>query len=346
MARTDSLIYRSTPTQDLAVVYLARHAEGAAAVRRFAASYQRHSAGIAHDLVILRKGFPADAAALNELLAALPGTQLDVSDEGFDISAYAAAASQLPHRHLVFLNTFSEIAADDWLRKLYDAVSDASVGAAGAAGSYESALTSMRRLKKGLFLAQSQFTPSLSILRSPFQFIRRLLPKHLSRYLVNLLIGRLMARRDKVDDSSFPDADFEAFWIEQTTAEGTYDYLSAMPEFPNPHLRTNGFIIERRLFLNLVPDAIASKTQSYLFESGAESLTAQLLRRGLKVVVVGRDGVNYDIDQWARSRTYRLGDQSNLLIHDNQTRAYENLDSVGKATFAAMAWGEAPTPQR
>ncbi|MET0221759.1 MAG: hypothetical protein ABW213_13975 [Tardiphaga sp.] len=323
---------------DIALVYLARYAEGAAPITRFVASYQRHRAGVAHDLIVVRKGFPAGASDAAGALSSLDALTIAIGDEGIDISAYAVAAQQLPHRQIAFLNTFSEIAADDWLQKLQHALADPSVGAAGATGSYESPRTSMRRLKMGLFRAQSSFAPSLSRLRVVFQFVRRLLPKHLSRYLVNRLISRLVTH--DAPATSAPDPAFEAFWIKETQADGTYDDLNGIPDFPNPHLRTNGFMIDRELFLALLPPMITTKGASYLFESGAECLTAQLLRRRKKVVVVGGDGTSYDIAEWPQSRTFRLGDQSNLLIHDNQTRAFAALPRSGRAAFTAMAWGD------
>jgi hypothetical protein len=292
-----------------------------------------------HDLVVVLKGFPAGASDAAAHLLSLNATTIAISDEGIDISAYAVAARQLPHRRIAFLNTFSEIAADDWLLKLQRPFNHPSVGAAGATGSYESPRTSMRRLKMGLFRAQNSFAPSLGRLRGVFQFMRRMLPKHLSRYLVNQLISRLVTR-DPPSAASAPDPAFEEFWIRETKADGTYDDLNGIPDFPNPHLRTNGFMIDRQLFLALLPQAIATKGASYLFESGPDGLTAQLLRQGKKVVVVGRDGTGYDIAEWPRSRTFRLGDQANLLIHDNQTRAFAALPRGGRAAFTAMAWGD------
>lgn len=152
-------------------------------------------------------------------------------DDGVDVTAYAFAAARLPHRLVVFLNSFSEIASDDWLAKLRSAYDEHGVGIAGATGSYESPRSSMRRLKKGLFLAQRKFSLSSTYFRGVFQFVRRMLPKHFSRYLVNKLISRLTASAGKSTDA--PDADFEAFWARETKAEGRYEYFQAMPDYPN-----------------------------------------------------------------------------------------------------------------
>src|SRR4051794_16656181 len=79
----------------IAVVYLARHAEGADPVRRFIDSYRRHPAGVAHDLVIVWKGFPNNDPAGSEQKAVFDGSEhrsITMSDEGFDITAYKLAA--------------------------------------------------------------------------------------------------------------------------------------------------------------------------------------------------------------------------------------------------------------
>lgn len=47
----------------IAVVYLATFAEGVAPVRKFIDSYKRRRGGIAHDLVIVWKGFPNNDSA-------------------------------------------------------------------------------------------------------------------------------------------------------------------------------------------------------------------------------------------------------------------------------------------
>lgn len=325
---------------DLAVVYLARFAEGARPIAKFVESYIRHPAGIAHDLVVVRKGFPSGSTEQDDLLAACRPHAITISDDGFDITAYAQAAAQLPHDYVVFLNTFSEIVADDWLLHLRTALADPSIGIAGATGSYESLHSSMKRLKKGLYLTQKQFLPSPARMRRAFQFVRKLLPREVSKRLVARIISHFAVAANKVSDDNFSDADFEAFWVRETRNDGTYDYLHAIPKFPNPHLRSNAFLMRRQLFLDVLPPSITTKTESYLFESGTDGLSQQVLSRGLKMVVVGRGGTIYDVEYWPESGTFRLGDQPNLLVHDNQTRAYDELNSSGKRAFADMTWNE------
>ena len=109
--------------------------------------------------------------------------------------------------------------------------------------------------------------------------------------------------------------------------------------FPNPHIRTNGFLIERELFLNLTFISIKKKYDAYRLESGRNGFTRQIMRKGLKPLVVDKNGEVYEIEKWKESSTFWIGSQENLLISDNQTRKYWEADSQQKKFFTFMAWG-------
>jgi hypothetical protein len=112
------------------------------------------------------------------------------------------------------------------------------------------------------------------------------------------------------------------------------------PAFPNPHIRSNGFMIRRERLLNLESAATPTKMDASLFESGVNSLTARVRRDGLAAIVVGRDGNGYDVPDWWKSGTFRLGDQRNLLIADNHTRAFEAMSQGARAAHARITWGD------
>ncbi len=111
------------------------------------------------------------------------------------------------------------------------------------------------------------------------------------------------------------------------------------PPFPNPHLRTNGFMLARELMLELDWPLSRSKLEALALESGRRSISRQVWERGLDVRVVGRDGVAYPSERWRESATFRSGDQRNLLISDNRTLQYEQADAAFKSTLERMAWG-------
>jgi hypothetical protein len=111
------------------------------------------------------------------------------------------------------------------------------------------------------------------------------------------------------------------------------------PPFPNPHLRTNGFMLERELMLDLDWPLAHSKLKALALESGRRSISRQVWKRGLDVRVVGRDGVAYPAERWRESATFRSGAQRNLLVADNRTLQYEQAEVAFKDTLERMAWG-------
>ena len=79
---------------------------------------------------------------------------------------------------------------------------------------------------------------------------------------------------------------------------------------------------------------------AYALESGKNSITNQVLRNGLKTLIVDRRGHAYLKEQWPESNIFWCGNQVNLLIADNQTRLYDKVDSKNKRKMTCLAWGE------
>jgi hypothetical protein len=107
--------------------------------------------------------------------------------------------------------------------------------------------------------------------------------------------------------------------------------------FPNPHLRTNGFAMERELILDLDWDTNLSREETVLLEGGRRSLTRQVRDRNYETLVVGRDGV-YSPECWRESATFRSGEQANLLLADNRTRHYQEAGQLTRRGLAWLAW--------
>ncbi|HQR44233.1 MAG TPA: hypothetical protein PLX97_16165, partial [Gemmatales bacterium] len=93
------------------------------------------------------------------------------------------------------------------------------------------------------------------------------------------------------------------------------------------------------IILRFWPSIVLSKQNAYLFENGKRNLTCKVLRMGLQVLVVGRDGRAYCKEDWLQSRTYRAGNQENLLVADNQTRLYAAADDQLRHRLTGAAWG-------
>jgi len=118
----------------------------------------------------------------------------------------------------------------------------------------------------------------------------------------------------------------------------------AYPRFPNPHIRTNAFMSKRTLFASLARP-ILTKHQAYRFESGWDGMTKSILAKGLRALVVGKDGRAYELEEWHQSRTFWSHDQENLLVRDNQTYKYDTADDDLKERLQTVAWGSRPMPQ-
>ena len=125
----------------IALFYLARGADAdhLASIRRFIKAYRSRPAGVAHELVVIFKGF-ASGGALDEARAAMSGAafrEVHTADESFDIGAYADALLRVSCERAAFLNTGSEPIASNWLGKLNAALSLPGMGLVGASGSFQ-----------------------------------------------------------------------------------------------------------------------------------------------------------------------------------------------------------------
>jgi hypothetical protein len=112
------------------------------------------------------------------------------------------------------------------------------------------------------------------------------------------------------------------------------------PQFPNPHVRSSSFVIARGLAEALDWPPPRRKQQALQLESGRAGLSAQVVARGMRLAVAGREGA-VEVADWPASRTFRSGAQENLLVADNRTRQYAEADPAERHRLAAMAWGDA-----
>jgi len=284
---------------------------------------------------------------LQEARSILDGVEyrgLELPDVGFDIGTYFEAARQVSNRHLVFLNTYCEISSDGWLSALSRYGLEDGVGVAGTMGSYESLRDSVQILKEVIRRNIGLGANYDRNVAHYFDFILR--PRHRRWYSP---AGGVVAPRR----SRFPLLSKVASAAAQLAGRpwlafrGTASIwpgaprfdVEQFPRFPNAHVRSNAFMIRRERWLEFAFQP-RRKIDTSLFESGPQSLTARLRASGLATVVVGADGRRYDVADWPGSRTFRLGDQANLLVHDNHTRAFEAMSPGARVAHAWMTWGD------
>ncbi|WP_152535496.1 hypothetical protein [Bradyrhizobium sp. Ai1a-2] len=286
-------------------------------MRLFLEGLRRFPAGAQYQLHVLFKGFP-DRQSLDRaqsLFKDVAFNSVEVDDFGYDIGSYLKAARQTPNRRLVFLNTFSVVRSANWLAHLSRALDRPNVGIAGATGSWLARPTSYE-------------VQVLLILNS------------FGRTATRLFNHDKTAQSDDVASQAAPrPVTTMRQALRYACAPVTYlNILRNYSRYPNPHIRTNAFMIERELFLSLKFPRLTTKEQAYQFESGRRSMTNQIIARGLRPVVVGRDGKIFDIEEWQRSSTFWENEQENLLVSDNRTCDYAEATPEFKRLLENLAW--------
>jgi hypothetical protein len=297
----------------IAVVHLIWGPLGLDAPRNFLASYNARPAGVEHELVVVLNGVEDNQrAGLEAELACVVHRTIELPRPVQDLAAYAQALEHLEHDRVCFVNSHSELLADDWLRKLDLALQEPRAGLVGASGSWASLRSyALRRL--GLPSAYGRVWPRGS---GAFDEFRRIESERIGAPL--------------------PRGPLSYLYTARTLADMTFGFSP----FPAPHLRTNAFMGERSLLVRLLEAGVRRKFNAYRLESGRTSITAQVIESGLRALVVDSEGSVVDSGDWPGSETFWSGAQRRLLISDNQTRIYQSADPRRRALLAQYAWGE------
>lgn len=279
-------------THEISLVHLIWKPFGLELFEKFIASYKSFAAGCSHQLVIVCNGIKeaADAAPFRQYAQAqnIACTFL-THEKGYDLEVYRWVTGQLQTKYVIFLNSYSQILAENWLSKYYKGFEDSNTGAVSASGNFLSYSTAVFQKNK-------------------------LLPEWGKGLLYNFKKYTLFLK--------------------------AYFYWGRLfRSFPNPHIRTNAFMIERKMFLSICPITFSTKFQTYLFESGRKGLTESLLKKGKQVKIVDKNGNLYLPVDWTKSKTFWISRQENLLISDNQTRIYDNASTEEKQQMIKLAWG-------
>ena len=287
---------------DIGVVHLVWAPLGIDPFRKFVHSYITHPAGIDHDLIVLFKGFSSEEETIEYklLLKDVKFSSLFIKDTCFDIGTYRNAASTLNYDWFCFLNSSSVILDKDWLMKMYKYASLGNVGLVGATGSYESTYHSYAIW---LNLCEDRATCWRRFLSCDGPFYRKLIRAF------NPIRHKLL-------------------------------YYYWYGPFPNYSIRTNAFMISKRVLNRIKWGRSNSKSDNLRFESGRKSLSKQIVNMNYELLVVGRNGRAYKRDAFHESNCFRQGDQENLLIADNRTDDYLKADSDRRMYLATLAWGD------
>jgi len=120
-----------------------------------------------------------------------------------------------------------------------------------------------------------------------------------------------------------------------------FKYKKDFFTFPNPHLRTTGFLINASDYHNYIKDKkLDNKYDAWLIESGKNNLTNFFKKKKYNIIVVNSDGNYYLENNWMLSKTYNYLNQSKSIISDKHTRKYLSLNDENKKLSQFNTWGK------
>lgn len=288
----------------ICVVHLVRAANGIAPLRTFLESYARHPAGVEHELLLLCKGFGQ----------ALP------DDYEKLLKGVACVRRFIPDRGFD-VDAYFQIVRD---REAGVYCFLNSFSAILADGWLASLFHALEKHDAGMVGATGSWQSAASNYSDT-------LPEPPS-------LGVPVPAWKRMLVTWFPFLRPLRLKIWRFLMDGSFD------GFPNYHLRTNAFMLRRETALAVRVPPMRRKFDAYKFESGRRGLTCQILGMGKPVMVVGRDDRAYDRKDWHLSNTFWRCNQENLLVADNQTRAYDRADRSLRAAHSVIAWGPAADP--
>lgn len=326
----------------IGVVYLARCADGPDAFVRFAKSYREHPAGCDHDLIVLYKGFsdPSQTRAAREIFGDIPHVGVELDDTGFDIGSYLAVSGRVTHRYLLFFNTHTELLADGWLAHYRTHALRENVGVVGAMGSYESLYSSFGVIQSVIWMCNHLHMPYDEAFYRYFDFLVDLYCQKWRDGKLPRADGSLLQRLESELKSRERLLKCRWYWWYLTLPGNVFSDYGRFSAFPNPHIRSNGFMVRRETMLTWDISDIQGKLDACAFESGMDGLTNRVRKAGYAAISVDRFGQGFDVNEWWRARLFRLAGQDGLLISDNQTRQYANMSEGTRASHRRMTWGD------
>jgi hypothetical protein len=314
------------PTPAITVVYLMWAPLDIDVIEGFVRAYRTHPAGAEHRLAVIFNGFEGAGdprlEAAEQALEGLDYERILTGGPLLDLAAYSHAAATLDARLVCLLNSYSRPLRGGWLAAMASVASHPAVGLVGATGSWGSRY-SHTRYAAGLGGPYAGVFDDRASTERVFAGLSGQQPQQSTR------------ARDQL--GSFLRSKFDL-------AASVALQAARFPPFPAPHVRTNGLLVDRLLWLRLCSQALGDKQATYRLESGRNGITTRVNKLGMKVLVVGSDGVAYESQRWPDSRTFWQADQENLLIGDNQTQTYERASADMRLVLARYAWGRHAAP--
>ena len=340
---------------DTSVVYLFRKGESFSLVKKFIFSYKKNYPKEAHIFYIIFKGFSGpnenQVYKVKNLLKGVKFREVYYDDTGYDITVYLKITQIIETDFIIFLNSKSEIKKNNWFQMLRKAIKMDKTILAGATASLESYKNSnlyvyliAQVIKKMPAFYNIQFIKFFAPFAPKSYFLDLKIKNKIKLFLQYLFIfsdnfkflAKFFPKRGPDDVLDVVVAD-ELFNCEYTFPSSSW--IHEVPIFPNPHIRTTAFIVDRSWLKENFKKAPLSKDECLLFESGINGLSSTAIFQGYHNALVTSEKIYFDYTEWHQAGSFRSGKQSSLLVSDNHTRIFENETLEAKASYAIMTWG-------
>jgi hypothetical protein len=315
---------------DTSVVYLFRKGEAFSRAKNFIFSYKKYYPKEAHKLYIIFKGFSGpkeyEVFKVKSLLKGINFSEVYYDDTGYDISVYIKITKIIETDFIIFLNSYSEIKKNNWLHMLRKAIKMDNTVLAGATASLESL--------KNSFIYISVITEIL--LRAPVFYnadFTKILFQHIDKRMIKNSASLKCYLKYFIQEIFYFSNYFkfiskfllkinpEKFKIITTDALAKYNqqppntsWLIDISTFPNPHIRTNAFIVDRLWFKQNFKIIPLTKYDCFLFESGINGLSSKATNQGFKNALVTSEKIYINHSEWHQADAFRSGQQSSLLV--------------------------------
>jgi hypothetical protein len=111
--------------------------------------------------------------------------------------------------------------------------------------------------------------------------------------------------------------------------------------FPNPHIRTSGFLINSNNFIDFYKKKFCkNKLDAWSIESGKDSITNYFKSKKYPLFIVNSDGISFNEKDWKKSNTFNYQKQDKSIISDTHTRKYLKLNHHRRLISQFNTWGE------
>ena len=119
-----------------------------------------------------------------------------------------------------------------------------------------------------------------------------------------------------------------------------FKYKKQFKSFPNPHVRTTGFMLKGSDFLRFARNMeFKTKEHTWMAESGINGMTNFFIKKKFNIYIVNSDGKRFTKNEWMLSETYNYALQSKSLVSDKHSRKYLKLPSNKRILSQKINWG-------